>query len=199
MWTYKKPCVCKWNECMYAYAAFYIIQIHNQLHTTSAQCISAFLAAVTVFLISMLTVMGPTPPGTGVMKPAFSFTPAHIRKSHEVKGTRYFNIWFLCNKTQVRKWVYMSGTFFCIRYVSVLYTLTKREKWQSGSTNLMGLFCFSLLKNSDATFWLLTLKVHVTNEPDLSRFRVLYAVDAHVDDRCTLFNHISCDQTRHTY
>lgn len=37
---------------------------------------SAFLAAVTVFFISMQTVIGPTPPGTGVMKPAFSFTPA---------------------------------------------------------------------------------------------------------------------------
>lgn len=45
---------------------------------------SAFLAAVTVFLISMQTVIGPTPPGTGVMKPAFSFTPAPRHTAHTV-------------------------------------------------------------------------------------------------------------------
>ena len=35
----------------------------------------SFLYAVRVFFISMATVIGPTPPGTGVMKLAFSFTP----------------------------------------------------------------------------------------------------------------------------
>lgn len=45
---------------------------------------SAFLAAVTVFFISMQTVIGPTPPGTGVMKPAFSFTPAPRHTIHTV-------------------------------------------------------------------------------------------------------------------
>lgn len=33
------------------------------------------LAAKNVLLMSMVTVMGPTPPGTGVMAPATSFTP----------------------------------------------------------------------------------------------------------------------------
>lgn len=34
-----------------------------------------------VFFISMATVMGPTPPGTGVMYPAFFLTPESVRKS----------------------------------------------------------------------------------------------------------------------
>lgn len=32
-----------------------------------------------MFFISIATVIGPTPPGTGVMKPAFSFTPITIQ------------------------------------------------------------------------------------------------------------------------
>lgn len=40
------------------------------------QCAKAFLAAVTVFFITMAMVTGPTPPGTGVIKPAFCRTPA---------------------------------------------------------------------------------------------------------------------------
>lgn len=35
---------------------------------------SLLLAAIKVFLTSMITVMGPTPPGTGVMYEATSFT-----------------------------------------------------------------------------------------------------------------------------
>lgn len=38
------------------------------------QYVGAFLAAVTVFFITMAMVIGPTPPGTGVINPAFSFT-----------------------------------------------------------------------------------------------------------------------------
>lgn len=38
-----------------------------------------FLAALMVFFISMATVMGPTPPGTGVMKLAFCLTPTKRR------------------------------------------------------------------------------------------------------------------------
>lgn len=34
-----------------------------------------FFAALIVFFMSIATVMGPTPPGTGVMKPAFCRTP----------------------------------------------------------------------------------------------------------------------------
>lgn len=39
-----------------------------------------FLAATKVFRINMVTVIGPTPPGTGVMKPATLLTP-EIRKN----------------------------------------------------------------------------------------------------------------------
>lgn len=57
------------------------------------QCIRAFLAAVTVFFINMATVMGPTPPGTGVMTPAFSFTPAS-----QTSGVEFFSF-------QMKTWV----------------------------------------------------------------------------------------------
>lgn len=45
--------------------------------------ISTLLAALIVFFISIATVMGPTPPGTGVMKPAFCLTPGHRLKRYE--------------------------------------------------------------------------------------------------------------------
>lgn len=41
---------------------------------------SMFLAALIVFFISIATVMGPTPPGTGVMKPAFCLTPEYRKE-----------------------------------------------------------------------------------------------------------------------
>lgn len=39
-----------------------------------------FFAALIVFFISIATVMGPTPPGTGVIKPAFFFTAVNRKK-----------------------------------------------------------------------------------------------------------------------
>lgn len=39
-------------------------------------------AALIVFFISIATVMGPTPPGTGVIKPAFFFTPVYRIKGN---------------------------------------------------------------------------------------------------------------------
>lgn len=47
-----------------------------------------FLAALIVFFMSMATVMGPTPPGTGVMKPAFCLTPEYRQKRCDVTDTR---------------------------------------------------------------------------------------------------------------
>lgn len=41
-----------------------------------------FLAALMVFFISIATVMGPTPPGTGVMKLAFCLTPDRQKVRH---------------------------------------------------------------------------------------------------------------------
>lgn len=43
-----------------------------------------FLAALMVFFMSIATVMGPTPPGTGVMKLAFCFTPDNGQKKHDL-------------------------------------------------------------------------------------------------------------------
>lgn len=46
-----------------------------------------FLAALIVFFISIATVMGPTPPGTGVMKPAFCLTPGDRQKRYDLTDT----------------------------------------------------------------------------------------------------------------
>lgn len=50
-------------------------------------------------------------------------------------------------------------------------------------------------KNSNQV---ITLKVHVTDEPQFPRFRVDDAVDAHVNDRGAFFHHVCCDQTGNT-
>lgn len=42
----------------------------------------SFLAVMSVFFKSMATVIGPTPPGTGVIKPAFFFTSNIKRKKY---------------------------------------------------------------------------------------------------------------------
>lgn len=39
-----------------------------------------FLAALKVFSINIVTIIGPTPPGTGVISPATSLTPVMIKK-----------------------------------------------------------------------------------------------------------------------
>lgn len=44
-----------------------------------------------------------------------------------------------------------------------------------------------------------TFEVHVPDEPELPRFRVLDAIDAHVDDGCPFLHHVSCDQTRNPF
>lgn len=51
------------------------------MRTLSGGYCRTLLAALMVFFISMATVMGPTPPGTGVMYPAFFLTPESVRKS----------------------------------------------------------------------------------------------------------------------
>lgn len=51
------------------------------MRTLSGGYSRTFLAALMVFFISMATVMGPTPPGTGVMKPAFCLTPGHRQRN----------------------------------------------------------------------------------------------------------------------
>lgn len=44
-----------------------------------ARNLARFLAATKVFLINMVTVIGPTPPGTGVMCPATLLTPEIVK------------------------------------------------------------------------------------------------------------------------
>ena len=51
------------------------------MRTLSGGYSSTFLAALMVFFMSMATVIGPTPPGTGVMKLAFCRTPETKRET----------------------------------------------------------------------------------------------------------------------
>lgn len=44
-----------------------------------------------------------------------------------------------------------------------------------------------------------TLKVHITNEPKFSCVWILDAIYTHINDCCTFFHHICCDQLRNTY
>lgn len=50
------------------------------MRTLSGGNSRTLLAALIVFFISMATVMGPTPPGTGVMYPAFFLTPEYVQE-----------------------------------------------------------------------------------------------------------------------
>lgn len=70
------------------------------MRTLSGGYSRTFLAALIVFFISIATVMGPTPPGTGVMKPAFCLTPAHKQgKVWCYRHTRHKED--LCRKTNL--------------------------------------------------------------------------------------------------
>lgn len=56
-----------------------------------ARSLLKFLAATNVFRMSMVTVIGPTPPGTGVMCPATFLTPAIEKKiQNNVRKTATF-------------------------------------------------------------------------------------------------------------
>lgn len=50
------------------------------MRTLSGGNSRTLFAALIVFFISMATVMGPTPPGTGVMYPAFFLTPEYVQE-----------------------------------------------------------------------------------------------------------------------
>lgn len=45
----------------------------------------------------------------------------------------------------------------------------------------------------------LTFKVHIPNKSVLSSQRVLYSVDAHINDSCSFFNHIRSDKVGNTF
>lgn len=56
----------------------------------------SFLATISVFFRSIATVIGPTPPGTGVMKPAFFFTSKRKERKELTKNVsrKFFLIHF---------------------------------------------------------------------------------------------------------
>lgn len=120
---------------------------------------SAFLAAVTVFLISMQTVIGPTPPGTGVMKPAFSFTAAPRHTIHTITAeVTAIPVWPICvlsnNTTSPHFVLYVSASDCC----------------KDGQT----LWDFQLL------IVLITVNSRLTGSPQIRCYIQRYAIFVHV-------------------